>query len=498
MSLRSRQCRLGATVTVTAAVMALAGCAAHAPAPQVQSAAVPAAWHARVPLAPQGPWTLARPGDSVDKGPWWQLFNDTTLNAFQEQALRDSPSLKAAASRVAQARALAAVSAGARWPKLDVGLREARTRTSSNRPGATSGAQALSSVQNDTVLSGSVSYEVDLFGRQSQEAQAALDNAEQAQADLLNARLVLSADLATYYFNARSADAEIHVVQQGLSAQTRASQLLSARHEGGVASQLDVAQQQALLDATRTQLTLLQKQRVQYEHALATLVGQPASTFALSTAPLPGRLPRVPVGLPSDILQRRPDVASAERVVAAAKSTLGAVHAAWFPSITLNASGGWEAKDIARLIEAPSLIWALGGGVAQTVFDGGRTQAREDQAQAALDVVSANYQQTVLRALQEVEDGLSSLTSLDVAHAQSEAAVRSAQRVLEIALDRYAGGLNTYLDVITAQQNALNNQRLSTQLRGQQLQATTYLIKALGGGWEPIALGPVAAALPQP
>jgi multidrug efflux system outer membrane protein len=216
---------------------------------------------------------------------------------------------------------------------------------------------------------------------------------------------------------------------------------------------------------------------------LATLVGQPASTFTLDVQPLPLALPIVPVGLPSDVLQRRPDVASAERAVAAANALVGVAESAWFPSIALSASGGWESKDIARLIEAPSLLWAVGGSVAQTVFDGGRTRAREDQARAGHELTLASYRQTVLRALQEVEDGLSSLNTLSVAYRQSQDAVSSAQKVLDIAQDRYAGGLSTYLDVVTAQQNVLNSQRLSSQLRGQQLQSTTYLIKALGGGW---------------
>ncbi|MDO9237279.1 MAG: efflux transporter outer membrane subunit [Aquabacterium sp.] len=469
---------------LSALTAGLVGCAAHAP-PKVDQAGAPVAWQSQVQASTPTsgtPWRIARPDDVADKGPWWQLFQDDTLNGLQQQALSASPTLMAASARWRQARDLADISGASRLPRVDVGSRG--TRTSANRPAATSGGQAVSSIQNDIVLNGTVSYELDLFGRLQYDQQAALAFEQQAQADLLNVRLVLSADLAAYYFSVRATDAEIAVVQQGLDAQNRAFQLLTARYEGGASSRLDVSQQQALLDGTLTQLTLLKKQRLQLEHALATLTGTPASTFKLVPASLPGWTPSVPVALPSDVLQRRPDVASAERAVAVANAQAGVASAAWFPSITLGASGGWEARDIAKLIDAPSLLWAVGGSMAQTVFDGGRTRAREDQARAGHELALANYRQTVLRALQEVEDGLSSLNALDTAQTQSQAAAQSAQKVLDIAQARYAGGLATYLDVVTAQQNVLNNQRLSSQLRGQQLQATSYLIKALGGGWQ--------------
>jgi multidrug efflux system outer membrane protein len=478
----------------------LAACSASAP-PRVELGGAPAAWQTSAyatgsalstsagstagdNAAQAAPWRPAQPADSQVKGAWWAVFHDAVLDSLQQQAEQASPSLQAAVARVNQARALSDYAGGASLPRVDANFKDVRSRTSANRPAASATAQAVSSIQNDIVLNGAVSYELDLFGRQRFDQQAAQAFAQQAQADLLNARLVLSADLAAYYFSVRSLDAEIAVVQQGLQAQTRAADVLKARYEGGASSRLDVAQQQAQLDATRTQLTLLQKQRAALEHALATLVGTPANSFKLDADTLPAWTPPVPVALPSDVLQRRPDVASAERAVAVANAQVGLAGAAWFPSITLSASGGWEARDLAKLIDAPSLLWAIGANVAQTVFDGGRTRAKEDQAKAAHELALANYRQTVLRALQEVEDGLSALNTLDTAQAQSQAAVQSAQKVLDIAQDRYAGGVSTYLDVVTAQQNVLNNQRLSTQLRGQQLQASAYLIKALGGGWQ--------------
>ena len=472
------------------ASLVLTACSTQAP-PPASPQPTPPAWQTPAPQSGAdgaANWRLASPGDEQGKGPWWHLFKDEQLNALQQQAVAASPSVQVALARLRQAHDLSEIAGAANLPRVDAGLKSTRTRTSGNRPAATASTQAVSSIQNDITLNGAVSYELDLFGRLRYDQQGALAFEQQSQAELLNARLVLSADLAAYYFGVRSLDAEIAVVQQGLQAQTRAAQLLAARHEGGVASQLDVAQQQAQLYATRTQLTLLQKQRTQAEHALATLIGVPAPQFNLDASNLPNWTPRLPVALPSEVLQRRPDVASAERAVAVANAQVGVAKAAWFPSLTLSANAGWESRQWGSLIDAPSLIWAVGGALTQTVFDGGRTRAKEDQAQAGHDLALANYRQVVLRAFQEVEDGLSALNALDLAQAQSQAAINSSQRVLDIAQDRYAGGLSTYLDVVTAQQNVLNNQRLSSQLRGQQLQATTYLIKALGGGWQPVEL----------
>lgn len=491
--------RLSLAGLTSLATLALAACGSVAPPAKVALSDAPPAWQtpaassvtssatssATSPTQGSAPWRLAQPGDSLDKGAWWTLFNDPGLNALQAQARQASPSLQVAAARVRQARTLVDIAGAASLPRVDAGFRGTRTGTSANRPAATAGAQASASVQNDFVLSAAVSYELDLFGRQRHEQQAALAFEQQAQADQLNAQLVLSADLAAFYFTIRSLDVEIAVVEQGLQVQGRAADLLAARHEGGIASGLDRAQQQAQLDATRTQLTLLRRQRGQLEHALATLVGTPASQFTLPVALLPASVPGLPVALPSEVLQRRPDIAAAERAVAVANAQLGLAKAAWFPSLTLSASGGWEAKHIASLIDAPSLLWALGASVTQAVFDGGRLRAREEQASAGQELATAGYRQVVLRALQEVEDGLLALNALASAQAQSQAATASAQRVLDIAQERYAGGLSTYLDVVTAQQNVLTNQRLSSQLRGQQLQATAYLVKALGGGWQP-------------
>jgi NodT family efflux transporter outer membrane factor (OMF) lipoprotein len=484
---------VAAGAVATAVLLGLTGCATTGPAESNAGlpAAAVAAWQSPVP------WQPAQPADHLDKGAWWTVFGDAQLDHLQAQALDASPTLAAVAARVRQAQAGTLLARSAWWPRVDASLRSTRQETSANRPAATYGGQAVSTVQNDNVLSLAASYEPDLFGRVSNDVASARASEQQARADLANARLVLSADLAASYFVLRQADAEIDVVRQSIELQTRAVQLLQARRDGGAASGLDVAQQQAQLDATRTQLELLLRQRPQLEHALATLTGQPATTFKLASQPAWAvEPPPLPLAMPSEILQRRPDVASAERAVAAANAQIGVARAAYFPSIVLGASGGWESRDIEALFNGPSLIWSLGASVAQNLFDGGRNDARLEQARAQHDATTAAYRLAVLRALQEVEDGLSGLSALSRAAQSALAASRSAQRALDIAQSRHAGGLATYLDVVTAQQNLLNSRRQSVQIGAQQLAATAYLAKALGGGWrgdewlaEPVSLG---------
>lgn len=430
------------------------------------------------------PWQLAQPADHFDKGAWWSVFGDDVLNRLQTQAWQNNPSLAVMAARVRQAQAGVQLARSSWWPQLDAALRSSRQRTSANRPGATENAQAISTVQNDTVLGLSASYELDLFGRIGNTVTSAQATEQQTQADWSNARLVVSADLAASYFALRQIDAEIAVVQQSIELQNRAVNLLSVRHDGGASSGLDVAQQQALLDTTRTQLDLLLRQRPLIEHALAVLVGQPAPAFKLPSQPeWTLDPPALPLAMPSEILQRRPDVASAERAVAAANAQIGVARSAYYPSIVLGAGAGWESKDLDLLFNGPSVIWSLGLGVAQNLFDGGRNDARVSIARAQHEAAAAAYRQVVLLALQEVEDGLSGLSALGRAAQSAQAATASAQKVLDLAQSRYAGGLASYLDVITAQQSLLNNRRQAVQIGAQQLAATAYLAKALGGGW---------------
>src|ERR1700683_1543171 len=296
------------------------------------------------------------------------------------------------------------------------------------------------------------------------------------------------AALVTDYFSLREIDAEIDVVRHSLDLQRGALNFVSSRHELGFATGLDLAQQQALLDSSATQLELLQNQRNQLEHAIATLVGTAAPSFTLASSVSVPPLPAVPVGLPSDLLQRRPDVASAERAMAAAHARIGVARAAYFPNIALTPgfgepSIGWESNALATLFAAPSRLWSLGLSASQTLFDAGKTRANVRFADADYTAAVATYRQTVLSAMEEVENGITGLASLERAEIQADASVRSAQRAYDLASERYKGGVDTYLDVITAEQALLTDQRQAVQIQGQQFTTAVFLVKALGGGW---------------
>lgn len=437
----------------------------------------------------EAPWRVGRPDDSAPKGPWWQRFNDPQLDALARQAIAGSPTLELANARLSQARAaLAATSAGL-MPQVGVTERAARQRISANRPLTNYNAPNFATVQSDLGLAMSVGYEVDLAGRVQRSIEGAQASADQSAADVENTRLVLTADLATSYFNLRAIDVELDVLARAIGLQRRSLELVTARRDLGAGTGLDVAQQQALLDTTLVQVDLLRRQRGQFEHAIATLTGVPAPLFSLAPdarEPVP---PAVPLGVPSDVLERRPDIASAERAMAAANAQIGVVSAAFFPSITLGSSLGLNSRAIASLLDAPSLLWSLGLSAAQTVFDGGRIKANVELARAGHAAAIASYRRVVLTAMQEVEDGIIGLAALERASAQARTAVAAAQRVLEMARARYDGGVSTYLEVITAQQALLANERQAAQLLGQRMLTSVFLVKALGGDWQGQAPG---------
>jgi NodT family efflux transporter outer membrane factor (OMF) lipoprotein len=433
----------------------------------------------------ESPWRQATPGDALDKGEWWLRYNDPTLDRLQQQVLAANPTLAIAKARLAQARAQADVSRAGLFPQLNAGARVSRFKISGNRPLTNYASPQNSTVQNDYTFSFNASYEVDLFGRVSRSVETTQATAQQAEADLANARLVLTAELAATYVNLRALDTEIDVVNRSVALQRRALELITARYDGGAASGLEVAQQQALLDNTLTQVEVLAKQRSQFEHAIASLTGTPAPNFELPPQPLTASMmpPAIPLGLPSDLLERRPDIAGAERAMAAANAQIGVATAAFYPSVMLNPSIGADSREIGTLLDAPSLLWSIGVSAVQTIFDAGRTRANVNFARAGYEATVANYRRVVLGAMQEVEDGITGLAALDRASAQSLKAVTDARKVLDMAADRYSGGATTYLDVITAQQAVLNTERQAAQLKGQQLLVSVFLIKALGGDW---------------
>ena len=440
----------------------------------------------------QPPWQQAAPQDSIPKGEWWKIFNDAELNAYEQQLLQANQSLVAARDRLSQARSLARVATADLFPQLSTDPSAVRERGSGNRPLNGSAPTVVNGIvqpilpytQSVYTIPFSLNYEVDLLGRVRRNVEAANASLQSTAAELQNVQLVLTAELAADYFTLRELDAEFKVVQESVGYQRKGLDLVNNRHNGGIASGLEVAQQAALLDSTLSQLSLVQQSRAQYEHAIAVLVGQAASNLNVRVAPLQATPPPVPLGVPSDVLERRPDISNAERQMAYENAQVGIARTAFYPHITLSGSGGWQSVDLAPLLNAPSLFWSLGADALQPIFEGGRNRANLAAARAAYDQSVANYRQSVLTAFQEVEDGISNLSTLSQALATQRAAVEDARRALEIANNRYVGGVTTYLDVITAQTTLLTSERLETQLLGQQMVSSVYLVKALGGGWD--------------
>ncbi|MBC7662591.1 MAG: efflux transporter outer membrane subunit [Caulobacter sp.] len=462
---------------LAAAVLAASGCAVgpdyKRPAPDL-----PVAWKL------DAPWRTGTPADGADKGAWWQAFGDAQLDALETRAMADSPTLAIAAARLAQARATVTAQSAGLFPSLNLTSRDQRFRISANRPLANYSSPNFTTVQNDFTLGVGASYEADLAGRVSRSVEGAKASAEQSVADLASTRLVVSAELASDWFSLVTLDASLDVLDHSIALQRKALGLVNSRHDLGAGTGLEVAQQQALLDNTLTQVDVQKRQRAQFEHAIATLVGAPAPTFSLPPIRRDLQPPAIPLGLPSDLLQRRPDVASAERAMAAANAQVGVATAAFYPSIMLAPSLGEESRVLSALFDAPSLLWSIGVSATQTLFDAGRTRANVDFAKAGYDVSVATYRRAVLVAMQEVEDGITGVASLDRATSQANVAVASAQRVLDMSSARYEGGVATYLDVITAQQSLLTAQLQAAQLAGQRQLVATALVKALGGGWQ--------------
>jgi len=440
----------------------------------------------------QPPWEQAAPKDAIPKGEWWKIYNDADLNTFEQELLQANQSLEAARDRLNQARSLARVATADFFPQLSADPSAVRERGSGNRPLNGEQPTIINGVaqpvppytQSVYTIPFNINYEPDLFGRVRHNVEAANATLQSTAADLQNVQLVLTAELAADYFSLRELDAEFNVVQESVGYQRRGLDLVNNRHNGGIASGLEVAQQAALLDSTLSQLALVQQSRAQYEHAIAVLLGQSASSLAVRVAPLQATPPPVPLGVPSEVLQRRPDISTAERQMAYQNAQVGIARTAFYPNITLSGSGGWQSVELAPLLNAPSLFWSLGADALQPIFEGGRNRANLAAARAAYDQSVANYRQSVLTAFQQVEDGLSNLSTLSQALTTQGAAVEDARRALAIANHRYIGGVTSYLDVITAQTTLLTSERLETQLLGQQMVSSVYLVKALGGGWD--------------
>lgn len=443
--------------------------------------ATAAAYKEAPPGAPAdaGIWNPAAPADQVPRGKWWEAYNDPTLNALEEQVGIANQNLKIAEARFRQARALIGVSRSAEFPSLTTLPGIASVRSSNNRPYF-----SKTHTTGDFILPFDASYEVDLWGRIGRNVNAAGDEAQASAADLETADLSLHAELAIDYFDLRSADSQKKLLDDSVAAFADALQLTVNRANGGAAPDSDVAQAKTQLDTTRVQATDITVQRAQYEHAIAVLTGQSPSSFSLAPAPLALRQPSIPVGLPSDLLQRRPDIAAAERRVAEANEQIGIATAAYYPSLLLSPVVGFEGHSAADWFNWPSLLWSVGFSMSETIFDGGRRDALSDTARASYDAYVANYRQVTLNAFQQVEDDLAILRILQQEAQQQDEAVASAQNSLRLFTNRYVGGRDTYLQVITAQTIALGNERNQTELLRRRMEASVLLIKALGGGWD--------------
>jgi len=428
-------------------------------------------------------WQEGRPRDSQAKGNWWEVFGDADLNALQKRALQDGQTLRIAQAKLEQARAQANVANSALFPRIGLQAGATRNRTSAERPVTSYGAQNSSVVQNDFNAGFNVSYELDLFGRVRRQAESASASAEQANADFENVRLVMTAELAADYFALRESDAEIALLEKTLRAQKQALAYISDRHELGAASALDLHQQESVTSATQTQLTLLRDQRSRYLHALATLVGVPAPEFTLAARTDLAAVPAIPLVAPTLLLERRPDIAAAERAMAAANAQVGVAKSAYFPSLSLSGLYGSDASDIGKLFSAPASLWALGVSATQTLFDAGRTRANVAFAEAGYQQTVAAYRQSVLVAMQEVQDGLNGTVALADAYVSAKRAADSAGAALSLSTDRYRLGAASHLEVVIAEQGYLNYQRQAVQLQGQQLLNAVRLVKALGGSW---------------
>lgn len=428
-----------------------------------------------------GKWKEGTPQDNVAKGQWWALYEDSKLNELEERASQNNQNLKAAVARVDQARAISRIARAQFMPTLDLDGGGSFSRSSANRPIPNSTHQAFTT--SDTQLALDLGYEIDIWGRVRRQYEAARAEVQVSEAEFLTIRLTLHADVAQNYFSLRASDSEIAILRDTIEIRRKALELIRTRFNGGISSDLDVAQAETLLANAESELASVQKRRAELAHALAVLLGATPESFALTENPLRGLPPIVPAGLPSDLLERRPDVARVERAMAAANANIGVAQAAFYPRVQLSGAAGFESVNLGSLFDWPSRLWAIGPSFTLPIFEGGRNTANLSRAEAAYLETVANYRGQVLQAFREVEDGLSGLHYLVRQAEALDRAVASSQRAFDISNRRYTDGLVTYLDVVDSQRVALENRRAAVQNLAQRFVTHVLLIKALGGGW---------------
>jgi NodT family efflux transporter outer membrane factor (OMF) lipoprotein len=477
--------RVDSTRWCAAALMLLLGACSLTPplkTPVVPSATV---------YKETGPWTQAQPKDRLARDSWWTLYDNVELDALEKRLIAGNPTLAAALANYAAARALSDQARAGLFPALAVGAGTQRARESLNDP--LRGPTAPTYYGDDT-LGGSASYELDLWGRIRNEVAVGEADAAAAAADLENARLSMIAQLVDDYVQLRSLDRDSAILDESVRAYTRALRITQQRHDAGIAPGLDVSQAQTQLNAARSQAAQTLAQRALMEHAIAAMLGVSASNFSIERAIVGIKLPQIPTGVPSTLLERRPDIAAAQRRMIAANASIGVARAAFFPSLTLGAQGGVQSGGFSNLLSAPSSFWAIGANSLLTVFDAGRRGAQVAQARAEFDASAANYRGTVVSAFQQVEDSLAALNHYHDAAVEEKAAVDAAQRTLDLSMALYVKGATDYLTVVTSQTAVLQTQLEALNLDTLQLRASVDLIRALGGGWEDSATPQTATA----
>jgi len=462
-------------VPLAIATLALSGCAVG-PKYHVPNAPAPPAYKEI------GDWKPAQPNDQNLGGEWWKIFQDPQLDALQLQINVSNQNLKAAEAQFRQARAALRYNRADYYPTVTAGLSGTRTRVSSHRPPPNSIFNGIT--ENDFTLPVDVSYQADVWGRIRKNVESYREQAQASAADLATVNLSMHADLAIDYFQARSLDAQEQLLNDTVKQYEQALELTQNRFQGGIASEVEVQQAKTQLQTTRAAAIDVGVLRAQYEHAVAILIGTPPAEFSLPPLPLTAPPPPVPVGMPSELLERRPDIAAAERCVAAANAQIGVAKSAYYPIINLSASGGFESSAITTLLNGPSGLWSLGLSAVGTVFDVGRRRSLNDQARAAYDFQVAAYRQSVLSGFQQVEDNLAAVRILENEAQVQQLAVAAAQRSLDLSITRYKGGVTSYLEVTTAQSAALADQVTAVNILGRRMANTVLLIQALGGGWD--------------
>lgn len=443
-------------------------------------------------------WKTAQPNDSTLRGQWWEIFNEPQLNALEDQVNVSNENIASAAASFLEARALVKQARSQLFPTVttspSVTLERQVLIGGSSSSGTKSSTPAAATFP-DFSLPFDASYQVDLWGRIRNQVKENIYAAQASAADLQNVRLTAQAEVAVDYFAIRAQDAQKELLDATVKAYQASVDLTQALYETGIDSDEDVAEAQTQLDTTEAQDTDLGILRAQYEHAIALLVGKPASSFSIPAEPFKSNPPAIPVGLPSQLLERRPDVAAAERGMAQANAQIGVARAAYFPELTLSAGAGFESDALSTWLLWPSRFFSVGPQLAETLFDAGLRRATVEQYRAAYDQTIASYRQTVLTAFQQVEDSIAELRVLSQEVQQQDTAVAAAQRTLDLATDRYRLGIDSYLNVITAQTTLLTNQRTALTLRMEQMTSTVQLIEALGGGWNASQLPPATKDL---